>query len=113
MKIHLGKYLKNGKRTEKIQIDPWDTYNADTDLAKIIHAILVEYKKETDIHPVNMTEDEWQMTLSYMIESFRRHATGDIEKDCVPDNPELTKANMRETQLGLDLFATHFGNLWI
>jgi len=47
MKVNIGKYVKRrNSRKIKIQIDPWDTWNLDNTLARIIYPALLQLKAE-------------------------------------------------------------------
>jgi hypothetical protein len=55
MKINIGKYKKNGNpRTEKIHIDPWDTWSMDYTLALIILPMLNQLKESKHGAPSSM-----------------------------------------------------------
>lgn len=48
MKVHIGKYKKNGDRKVNVQIDDFDTWNVDSTLALIIVPLLKKFK---DVKP--------------------------------------------------------------
>lgn len=45
MKVHIGKYKKNGDRKINIHIDDFDTWNVDSTLALIIAPLLRKFKE--------------------------------------------------------------------
>lgn len=112
MKVHLGKYRKDGTRIQKVKIDLWDTWSMDNDLAKIIYPALVKFRENQAACPPDLNPEEWDNALDDMIESFRKYATGDIVKDFVANDPKKTRWNIEETQRGLALFAKYYRYLW-
>lgn len=90
MKVEIGKYPKNPTKTPrkiKIRLDEWDTFSAYTDLALIIHPLLLKIKEAKSGVPMwclrevgagpNYSDEElerarvvWHNTLDQMIWSF-------------------------------------------
>ena len=129
MKVTLGKYKKNGsKRTTKVQIDPWDTWSLDSNLALIIHPALVEFKRELESHPAQFESiEEWKAVLDKMIFSFDSASRDDSEDEFYSGDftepffgPESTikidfdglEAHYKKVQEGFELFGKHFQSLW-
>ena len=58
MKVKIGKYSKrNDSRKINIQIDPWDTWNLDNTLARIIYPALIQLKAEKHGVPNDFVND--------------------------------------------------------
>ena len=85
MKVNLGRYPKTEmtKRTLKVQIDRWDTWDAYTTMSYIIHPLLVQFKQVNNGHPCEMTSEEWDGMLDKMIFSFE----SSIEKCGLSEQP--------------------------
>jgi len=88
-----------------VKIDPSDTWNLDMTLAAVILPALKQFKiASEDQYPGDMESPEtWQDILDSMIYAFEIHANPDTMMD----------AEYERAQKGLDLFAKHFGSLWI
>ena len=112
MKVQLGKYRKDGTCIDKVEIEPWDTWNLDTSLAKVIYPALQKFRLKIGNVPPNLTMEEWEDTLDAMIATFRKYATGEIEDDYVADSPREVKRRVAETAKGLMLFGKYYGYLW-
>ena len=112
MKVQLGKYRKDGTCIEKVEIEPWNTWNLDTSLAKVIYPALQQFRLKIENIPPNLNEQEWLDILDAMIATFRKYATGEIEDDYLADSPREVKRRVAETKKGLELFAKYYGYLW-
>ena len=107
MKIKIGNFPKHGEQKVDIQIDPWDTWNMDGTLAKIIYPMLIQLKavkhgvpsefcevggedyteqdsfdfyKETHDDAWKKGAERWDDTLDKMIWSFGQLAYDDYDK---------------------------------
>ena len=124
----------DGKREVDVQVDDSDLKSLDHTLSLIIYPALVSFKEKTKFAPLSMyppdfipykekTEsvdeyearmassekiafDRWTVAVDQMIFAFRMVSAGD------PTWEYDTLQNKR-VQDGLDLFATHFRNLWV
>jgi len=141
MKVTLGKYKKNGSdRTEKIQIDKWDTWNLDNTLALIIHPALIQLRDTTHGYPGTLKSmKQWTIILNKMIFAFdsilRKSEiddsfhSGDMDlqfeklengmtktsigpKSTWKFDSKAAKRHNKKVQEGLDLFAKYYMGLW-
>jgi hypothetical protein len=107
MKIKIANFPKHGEQKVDIQIDPWDTWNMDGTLAKIIYPMLIQLKavkhgvpsefcevggedyteqdsfdfyKETHDDAWKKGAERWDDTLDKMIWSFGQLAYDDYDK---------------------------------
>jgi hypothetical protein len=141
MKVTLGKYKKNGSdRTEKIQIDKWDTWNLDCTLAAIIHPALIQLRDNTHGHPGTLRSmKQWTNILNKMIFAFDSvlhqseiddtFSSGDMDiqyeklengmtktsigpKSTWKFNKKARNQHYKKVQEGLDLFAKYYMGLW-
>ncbi len=117
MKVKIGRYEKSGFQKSSILIDDFDTWNMDITLASIIHPMLIQLKKTTDVYPVICSEDEWYVILDKMIWSFKeilredsREGFGDYDSRAI-DLEGFSLYNER-IQEGLDLFGKFYRSLW-
>lgn len=82
MKVHLGRYLKNGKeRKISVKLHPWDTWNADTSIALIAAPLLKQLKAE-------------------------KHGAPLVDDIDVPEELKSTSAAPKENEYDID--ANHF-----
>ena len=84
--------------------DDSECWNLDGSLARLIVPRLKRFKEIGRAHPHDLTQEKWDEYLDEMISAFEFFA-GDARFDC--DTEQFDKANV-----GLNLFAKHFGNLW-
>lgn len=84
--------------------DDSDTWNLDCIVAKLVLSRLKRFKEVTNGYPADMTSEEWNQKINLMISSFEFYAS-DRRFDCSP-------SEFDNAQLGLDLFAKHYSNLW-
>lgn len=141
MKVTLGNYRKNGSgRTEKIQIDKWDSWSADHTLALIAAPLLKQLRDTTHGYPgeKGMTMAKWKKILDKMIWSFEQITDDDNESQfysgeidwietplpngdvrCTKGPNDTFKVDMKgmakhnkKIQDGLDLFGKYFRSLW-
>ena len=112
MKVKMGQPSHKGQST-KINIDDWDTWDMDVTLAKIIHPMLIQLKKQNDATPTVHNQDvpaklrktdensmdRWNWVLDEIIYAFSRCKTGE-------DTPDPREAN------GLRLFGVYYRALW-
>ena len=119
MKVRIGPYRKN--RAQRVEIEPFDTWNMDTTLAMIIHPMLVQLRETTHGYPSNLTEQEWNEILDEMIWAFGHKAkemdAGDMCADkCSNFGDPVCKACLTETQERMNkafaLFGKYYENLW-
>ena len=126
MKVNIGRYKKNSSaRTEKVQIDKWDTWSLDHTLALIIHPALVQIKEQNTGHPCGIApasepptdetpcgncgcEKEWNGILDKMIWSFKQV----LDDDILSFSPEEYHEYNKKVQEGLELFGKYYRNLW-
>jgi len=109
MKVHMGKYLKNGKtRKMHVQIDPWDMHSLDYTLAKIIHPALTQFRNTLNTHPTDLTFDEWKVIVDKMALAF------ELTIALIENEETVTDEDVREQQIeeGMQLFAKWFRALW-
>ena len=126
MKVRIGPYRKN--RAERVEIEPFDTWNMDHTLALIIHPMLVQLKKTKHGYPSHLTEERWDEILDKMIWTFEQKINENWnEKYYGPlvDDPKgfmgqdfewvdmdgLKKHQERMTE-GFRLFGRYYENLW-
>jgi len=141
MKINLGRYKNNGSaRTQKVQIDKWDSWSADHSMALIIAPLLKQLRDDTHGYPgeEGMTMAKWKKILDKMIWSFEQLNGDDnesqfysgkidwIETKLPNGNTECKKGpndtfkvdtkglikHNKKIQDGLNLFGKYFRNLW-
>lgn len=80
-----------------------DMWNLDVTFAKFALPRLKRYAEAGQTHPCDLSETEWDIVLSRMIDSFEHIAGEDyMGGDVVPEY----------VQEGLDLFARYFMALW-
>ena len=81
MKINIGKYKKNGNpRTEKIQIDTWDTWSMDHNLSLIIIPMLKQLKETKRGAPGSMSAFGMQSNMNRQ-QCFNFYEDGDELSD--------------------------------
>ena len=104
MKVILDDYpSEENERVVDVQIDPWDTWNADHTLSLIILPLLKEFRRTTQSYPSNLTSmEDWYMILDQMIYTFEFLANGDFD----------STDDAMKVQHGLNLFAQYFRDLW-
>ena len=117
MKVEIKNWPKGHKpRKISVQIDPWDTWNMDSTLAKIIYPMLIQLKTEKHGVPADFANDvggedyidqqsfdfytethkeswdiainRWDEVLDKMIWSFQQLAEGDYDKKYHHGTPE-------------------------
>lgn len=130
MKVYLGRYKR--KRKEKVKVHKWDSWSADTTLAKIIRPVLEQLRDTTHGYPHDFIDantdenartaayhnpvyigggmDGWKATLDKMIWSFREAET-EYDKAPYGDN-EAYKLYYAQLQEGFDLFGRFYMCLW-
>ena len=140
MKIYLGKFADhrwNGwlykalgrepKQVEYVKVDPWDTWNADCTLAKIIVPMLEQLRDTTHGSPVMDWEDRpdhligckidpnsgevdeffhqsWDWALTDMIYAFQY---AQDKFDIFPEDVDYDRVKN-----GFRLFGKYYQNLW-
>ena len=104
MKVNIGKYLKNGKRRETVEIDRSDTYSLYYTLALLITPCLKEFISFKKGYPSGISSEEWDLILNKMLWSFQ-----EILKDEPTDFDEKYCEKIQE---GLDLFGKWYLHLW-
>lgn len=126
MKVRIGPYRKN--RAQRVEIEPFDTWNMDHTLALIIHPMLVQLKATTHGYPSNLTEERWNKILDEIIWAFEQKMDedwtdqyyGPLVDDSKGfmgqdfewvDQDGLKKHQERMTQ-GFRLFGRYYENLW-
>lgn len=104
MKIYLGPYktrrwyhrlfkLETPEPDTTIKIDRWDSWNADSTLAEVIHPVLIQLKNTTHGYPSPLADDtghtdndtgfeRWKEILDKMIWSFEQ-AKDNYEGDSI------------------------------
>lgn len=130
----IGNWWENTERKCVVKIDPWDTWNVDETLSRIIHPLLVAYKdatvgwfmvEETDA-PEHLRIPEWNPNLPKDELLLQRIRNEELEKkrfEWVLDEMiyafEKVKTaggwydNIDErVSNGLRLFGKYFRNLW-
>ena len=131
MKVNIGKYNKNDSpRTIKVQIDPWDTYNADHTLALIILPVLKQYKNtphgcsfaDNEDVPEHMhipkgqefeMSDEWAPRWEYVVDEMILSFERIVDDDWIADVPSEDYIKEEERiDNGLRLFGKYFRGLW-
>lgn len=130
MKINIGNYPgPHSKRPRRVsvQIDKWDTWNADHTLALIILPVLKQLKETKHGIPCSMLEsrdwdttDEdmivgqanWDRVMDKMIWSFQEIANDDFFEKYPEYDLVIYRAHYAKIQEGLKLFAEHFQSLW-
>lgn len=122
-----------------IEIDDYDTWNAEHTLAMIIHPVLVKFRKNINSFPTNFDdtdipktvydkfdkEDEislkkWEWVLDEMIWSFSQILEEDYESSyfSLDENEKIIvdheglEAHRKRIQRGLMLFSKYYLNLW-
>lgn len=132
MKVNFNS--NDGKREVDVQIDDSDLKSLDHTLSLIIYPALVTFKKKTQFAPISMysadfiqyrekTESQeeyearmtfnealalerWNKALDQMIYAFKMISLNDATW-------EYDTLQKKRVQEGLDLFSTHFRNLWV
>lgn len=98
-----------------VKVDPWDTWNADETLARVILPVLKQIKDNKQGIPMSMfmaedfsdckeAEARWQDTLCKMILAFEAILAEYDRQD--------QKLSDEEIDEGLALFGKHYRTLW-
>lgn len=138
MKVNIGRFKRNNSpRTIKVQVDKWDTYNADHTLALIILPVLKQYKEnnmgshlvdnedvpehmyipdgeEHDDKHLEVLVARWGYVVDEMIWAFE-HLVSDWEQDFHDGevfDAEGWKAEDERIDNGLRLFGKYYRGLW-
>jgi hypothetical protein len=138
MKVNIGRFKRNNSpRTIKVQVDKWDTYNADHTLALIILPVLKQYKEDSMGTPIVDNEDvphlphipegeeyddkhhelwvtRWDYVVDEMIWAFEQLVSDEWDSVYFGDTPDmegLAQANKRIDN-GLRLFGKYYRGLW-
>ena len=131
-------YYDNAKQTEKIHIDPWDTWSMDHTLAPIILPMLIQLKEtkhgapdvdDTDVPPhLRKTPDDvlkyksigetdenffkrWDWVMDEMIYAFDCKANKDDVWMRFENRLDILKEQERISN-GFRLFGKYYENLW-
>jgi hypothetical protein len=128
MKVFLGPYNNDGsKRKEVVELDDYDTWNADYTLAVIAYPLLKKLRETKHSYPLSDMEEapqelpkeaRWDWILDQMIWSFEQMQSEDHEdKFFDPEtykliNPEEYKAHEDKITYGCMLFGKYFRHLW-
>lgn len=101
--------LKKGRRTirhlHQILTRGWpdsDLWNLDYTVASFLVPRLKRFKETTMGHPVDLTEEEWNIALDKMIFSFENYSK----------NEYAVGEPLNQIDEGLRLFALYFYHLW-
>lgn len=126
------------KRKIKIKIDPYDTWDVDTTLSPIIHAVLVEFVKDVgstamvdkedipeELHGTygEYSEDDggfstqysheaWLYVLNEMIYAFDPQWDDKYGFGAEGYNHESYMKNSTRQQKGFELFGKYFSRIW-
>jgi len=101
MKVDIKKFPKKGNRRKiKIQIDPWDTWNLDNTLAKIIYPALLQLKATKHGVPQEFAEVGG--------EEYRDQESFDFYKE---DSDKLFEEKIKEWDVVLDKMIWSFQQL--
>lgn len=116
------------KRTEKVKIDYYDTWNMDYTLAKIIHPMLVQLRGnshsygEVDAKDVpdgeNLSgEERWAYVMNEMVWAFAQLSNPDSEMQFYDDkkqmwNQEAYSVHQERVRNALMLFGKYYQSLW-
>ena len=136
MKVQIGKYRKN--RKQKVEIEPFDTWNLDHTLSLIIWPSLVQLKETghgifwvdqkdlpenlqyifpEDPSDYNERQEKQRITQYEWVMDEMIWAMSQIAND-IPDEPRFTdnktafKKYHERIQNGCELFGKYFRNLW-
>jgi len=80
-----------------------DLMSFDGHLAKVILPRLKRFKEVTIGHPSDLTEEQWDNILDKMISSFEFHSKEDRF---------IVRADWKDYNEGLELFAKYYTSLW-
>lgn len=129
MKVSMSKYFSTGQRV-KVQIDPWDSWNADRTLALIIHPILIQLKAtkhgwaiidDSDGFEFEKNgiygESRWNIILDEMIWAFEQIIIDDDEQFFIGSiedgyDKQGYEEYHKRIKRGTTLFGKYFRNLW-
>jgi len=140
MKVNIGKFRKKKKRKIKIELDNFDSWNADSTLAYIIVPVLKQLKETThgyphDLQPMDQYDInaqmrfdtdgfefvgepgavKWDEILDKMIWSFEQ-VNIDFDDQFYDKSNKLDmpayEAHYAKMQEGFDLFAKYYLALW-
>lgn len=122
-----------------IEIDDYDTWNAEHTLAMIIHPVLVKFRKNINSFPTNFDDTDipktvydkfdkkdeislkkWEWILDEMIWAFSQILEEDYESTyfSLDENEKIIvdheglEAHRKRIQRGLMLFSKYYLNLW-
>lgn len=116
------------KRTEKVKIDYYDTWNMDYTLATIIHPMLVQLRKDKHSYSIvdasdvpggeNMSEEErWTYVMNEMVWAFAQLSNHESDMQFYDDkkqmwNQEAYDAHSARIEKALVLFGKYYRSLW-
>lgn len=107
MKVNIPHPEEIEKSGYTVEIDPWDSWNADVTLAHIIAPLLRQLKETKHGYPASMTDTRWDEILDEMIWAFEYKSN---------NFDSLMDKNIDETQQRLNaafkLFGQYYENLW-
>lgn len=135
MKVHIGKYKKNGDRKINIHIDDFDTWNVDSTLAVIIAPLLRKFKEAKASAPQVENSDvpehlhsnsengddldphwfaRWSYVLDEMIFAFESYQTNWEDQFWFPERFDREGFTVYQSRIanGFRLFGKYYGNLW-
>lgn len=133
MKINIGPYEE--ARKVEIEVEDFDTWNADHTLALIIHPVLVKLKEQKHGSPFVENEDapeelrdngndetiheRWSWVLDEIIHAFESLKNEDWDSQFFIDtgeqivyDAEKAKTENERVSNGLRLFAKYYRGLW-
>lgn len=99
----------------EVQHDPQDFWSLDVTLSKVIHPMLVEFRRRNleekySGYPGNLSsQEEWLNILEHMVYTFGQIAN---EYPEAPENRDEAKEYYESIEDGLHLFSKYFNYLW-
>jgi hypothetical protein len=97
------------KEFEEFGVDGTYTWSADYTIAKFILKVLTQYQNNLCGNPSYLeSQEEWEDTITKMMEGFDLY----VNQDDLTYTPESDKLVGEKIERSLELFKTHFCNLW-
>lgn len=84
-----------------------DTWSLDFTIAKFVYPRLKRFKELHCCHPIQLTEQEWNLILDKMIAAFEI-LSDDFKCNMYGSNPEEVEI----VNDGLEMFAKWYSDLW-
>ena len=103
------KIVDHEKQRVERGFSKWDWWNFNTHLTEMIIDGLKMFRHEGMSHPANLTLEQWNADLDFMIEWFIKYKQDDIY---ILGDTEKSKENAENWSKAKEMFARHFDDLW-